>query len=123
MATLNEKSTRLTQSYSSPIRTPLLHKLPQQQTRLHLSKRPCSLHSELDPNTTSQILRNLQAKNLIERVQIQDQRSKSPILTNEGQALLKKAIPRITRIDTQFFNPINLKSTRALTALQKLAGY
>lgn len=79
-------------------------------------------HASLDPNTTSQILRSLQAKHLIERSRSEDDRSKHPILTPQGQALLKKALPAVEQADALFFASTNLNQWTALKALQTLAG-
>lgn len=74
----------------------------------------------LDPNTTSQILRGLQEKKLIERSSSLDQRSKSPSLTERGAQLLAKALPTVEGADHLFFKSRKLKKG-ALEVLQKLA--
>lgn len=75
----------------------------------------------LDPNTTSQILRSLQAKKLIKRKHSVDERSKSPELTDLGRDSLAKALPEVEKADAKFFAALNLKESGLLTALQALA--
>ncbi|MBS0635548.1 MAG: MarR family transcriptional regulator [Verrucomicrobia bacterium] len=75
----------------------------------------------LDPNTTSQILRSLHTKKLITR-KAQDGRSKSPILTAAGSALLTEAIPIVEKEDHAFFHTINPEKTPLLKALQTLSS-
>ncbi len=75
----------------------------------------------LDPNTTSQILRGLQAKGLIERSYNIDERSKYPILTAAGVESLSKAIPAVENADAVFFSSIDLQGTEILQTLQILA--
>ena len=76
----------------------------------------------LDPNTTSQILRSLQIKELIERPHAQDERSKHPSLTKTGKALLGVVLPAVEKADAHFFAAVNLHQQKALKALQILAG-
>lgn len=75
----------------------------------------------LDPNTTSQILRSLQAKGLIDRAYITDERSKNPTLTAAGAKSLAKAMPAVENADAAFFASINLKGSKILKTLQILA--
>jgi MarR family transcriptional regulator, organic hydroperoxide resistance regulator len=75
----------------------------------------------LDPNTTSQILRGLQAKGLIKRLHSTDERSKCPALTPEGAISLAKALPAVEKADEKFFSVVDLKKAGMLQALQKLA--
>lgn len=60
----------------------------------------------LDPNTTSQIIKGLEQKELIKRVQSTDGRVKNPILTPKGRTLLTKALPAVEEADAQFFKPL-----------------
>jgi DNA-binding MarR family transcriptional regulator len=78
-------------------------------------------HASLDPNTTSQVLRSLQAKMLIKRSLLEDERSKFPLLTAQGAELLAQALPVVQTKDAQFFQTVNLEKELAFTALQKLA--
>ena len=62
----------------------------------------------LDPNTTSQIIRGLEAKQFIKRKQSVDERSKNPRVTILGSEQLSKALPEVERADADFF--IKLKT-------------
>jgi len=57
----------------------------------------------LDSNTTSQIFRGLEKKDMIERTQSVDERSKNPILTLLGSKTLAKAMPAVEKSDNAFF--------------------
>jgi DNA-binding MarR family transcriptional regulator len=59
--------------------------------------------SGLDPNTTSQVLRSLEAKKYITRMRSVDERSKNPMLTDHGSEVLSKALPAVEQADTEFF--------------------
>ncbi len=75
----------------------------------------------LDPNTTSQILRGLEAKKLIKRVRSLDERSKSPSLTKVGSEKLALALPAVERADTKFFDTLKTKESNELIKIfQKL---
>jgi DNA-binding MarR family transcriptional regulator len=91
------------------------------RTKENASQAAIARQAGLDPNTTSQILRSLQTKKLIERVRSADERSKDPRLTPLGARTLSKALPAVEEADAQFFASLNLKKTNILTALQQLA--
>lgn len=75
----------------------------------------------LDPNTTSQILKGLEQKTLIERIQSTDARAKHPRLTSKGRAILTNALPAVENQDAQFFNTFTKKELQQLMQLfQKL---
>lgn len=77
--------------------------------------------SGLDPNTTSQILRGLEAKKLIKRTLSLNERSKSPILTALGSEKLAKAMPAVEKADEAFFKVLNSKQKNDFVVLfQKL---
>jgi DNA-binding MarR family transcriptional regulator len=76
--------------------------------------------ASLDPNTTSQILRSLQAKGLIKRSHIIDERSKYPTLTKAGTESLSKALPAVESADAAFFATIDLQESKILKILQTL---
>ncbi len=82
-----------------------------------------SRQAGLDPNTTSQVLKGLQAKGLIERVQKTDQRSKHPSLTQKGRAILSKALPSVEEKDAQFFKVLNAKEPQFIKCLKNLIHY
>ncbi|MBM3893340.1 winged helix-turn-helix transcriptional regulator [Candidatus Dependentiae bacterium] len=75
----------------------------------------------IDPNTTSQILRGLEAKKLIKRVPSLDPRAKNPMLTAKGSELLIKALPAVEEADGQFFKELTEKESIAMLSIfQKL---
>ena len=75
----------------------------------------------LDPNTASQILKGLEQKTLIERIQSTDARAKHPKLTSKGQAILTNALPAVEKQDADFFNTLSKKELQQLIQLfQKL---
>lgn len=78
-----------------------------------------------DPNTTSQILRGLEAKKLIKRTQKQDERSKNPVLTPAGAKRLGDSMSKaVERLDDHFFKPLTKAEARQLIKLfQKLFYY
>ena len=74
----------------------------------------------LDPNTTSQIVRLLEAKKYIKRVR-PDERSKNPMLTELGAKTLKVALPAVEKVDTSFFTSLEPQELDVLVPLfQKL---
>jgi len=72
----------------------------------------------LDPNTTSQILRGLEAKKYIERVR-PDERSKHPILTSLGSDIFKSALPAVEKADALFFASLESRELDKLVMLFK----
>lgn len=71
----------------------------------------------LDPNTTSQILKGLEAKKFIKRVVSLDARSKHPVLTTRGSNILVEALPAVETADRQFFNVLTKSEIELLTKL------
>ena len=75
----------------------------------------------LDPNTTSQILRGLEAKKFIMRAHLLNERSKSPTLTTVGSETLKLALPAVEKADAHFFAKLTNNETDIIVQLfQKL---
>lgn len=70
----------------------------------------------LDPSTTSQIVRGLEAKKFIKRKHSVDERSKNPVITELGSAALAKAMPAVEQADVQFFKKIN--ESQVITLVQ-----
>lgn len=68
----------------------------------------------LDPNTTSQILRGLEAKKLIKRIRSLNERSKSPMLTALGFEKLTKALPAVEKTDKIFFDLLSDRESKEL---------
>jgi len=64
-----------------------------------------SNHTKIDPMTTSSVLRKLQLKGLIERIEhTVDTRAKEVVLTDRGVATAKEAIKVVEQFDHQFFS-------------------
>jgi MarR family transcriptional regulator, organic hydroperoxide resistance regulator len=75
----------------------------------------------LDPNTISQILRGLEIKRLIKRVQSSDVRAKNPLLTTQGSEVLARALPAVESADVQFFKTLTHQEAKdMLSIFQKL---
>jgi DNA-binding MarR family transcriptional regulator len=75
----------------------------------------------LDPNTASQVLKGLEKKKLIERIQATDARAKHPKLTSKGQAILTCALPAVEKQDAEFFKILTKNGLQQLIQIfQKL---
>lgn len=75
----------------------------------------------LDPNTNSQIIKGLEQKELIQRVQSSDGRAKNVSLTPAGSNILNQALPAVEKADSHFFNLLSTKELSLLTqTFQKL---
>lgn len=69
-----------------------------------------SSHSQMDPMTTSAIIKILQRKNLIAREEHHtDTRAKKVALTAEGVRTTKQAVKIIEKFDNRFFKPLDKK--------------
>lgn len=80
-------------------------------------------HCGTDVTMTSQVLRALERKGHIERLQRQgDGRSKLPRLTESGAALIEKAIPLVEAVDREFFDALGPETSRFAEILQKLVS-
>jgi DNA-binding MarR family transcriptional regulator len=78
--------------------------------------------TSLDPNTTSQILRGLEQKNLIKRTRSVNERNKNPQLTKIGSTVLEKALPAVEQADHNFFAMLTDKElTQFIQLFQKLS--
>lgn len=74
-----------------------------------VSQQDLAKHCRIDKMMTSKILRTLQKKGMLSRKKNKmDTRSKSMILSEEGQELLKKAFKMIDQIDGDFLMPLGL---------------
>ena len=58
----------------------------------------------LDPNTTSQIIKGLEQKELIKRDKSSDGRAKNVFLTSYGTTTLGRAVPAVEKTDGNFFS-------------------
>ncbi len=77
----------------------------------------------LDPNTTSQVLRGLEAKSFIQRTRSLNERSKNPVLTSLGSKVLHKALPAVENADAKFFELLGSKNRDDLVKMfQKLTS-
>lgn len=77
--------------------------------------------ASLDPNTTSQIIRGLEAKQFIKRTQSVDERSKNPIVTVLGSEQLSKALPAVEKADSDFFAKLETtEASHVVKLFQKL---
>ncbi|MBX7067435.1 MAG: MarR family transcriptional regulator [Parachlamydiales bacterium] len=69
----------------------------------------------LDPNTTSQVIRGLEQKQLVKREP--SGRVKNVYLTPAGSNILKKALPAVEKADSQFFSLLTGKELDSLVAI------
>ena len=77
--------------------------------------------SGIDPMTTSQVLRALEAASLIERVDHpKDPRAKSILVTRAGRDLARKAIVVVEETDAAFFEPLASDTARLIEMFQAL---
>jgi DNA-binding MarR family transcriptional regulator len=66
-----------------------------------------SLHSKIDPMTTSTIIRTLERKELVRREEhATDTRAKIVVLTSYGSKMTKQAVKIIEKFDAQFFEAL-----------------
>jgi DNA-binding MarR family transcriptional regulator len=77
-------------------------------------------HVRLDPNTMSQILRGLEKRGLIERRKGRDTRAKNPRLTDDGEALVRDAVPLVEEVDGRFFKPMRGGQSMMAASLSRL---
>ncbi len=85
------------------------------------SQAELSRHCKTDINMTSQVLRALEKKGLIERQRHPgNDRSKFPVLTQAGSQLIEKAIPLVESIDDKFFSRSDRK--KCLEVFKGLTG-
>ena len=77
--------------------------------------------SGIDPMTTSQVLRALEAASLIQRVDHPtDPRAKSIMVTQVGRDLARKAIVVVEETDAAFFEPLASDAARLVEMFQAL---
>jgi len=61
--------------------------------------------------TTSQVLRTLQTKKLLQRQEHHtDTRAKTVALTEEGKKIIKQAVKTVEKFDNDFFKPLSDKT-------------
>src|SRR5258708_29539695 len=77
--------------------------------------------SGIDPMTTSQVLRALEAAALIERVDHPtDPRAKSIMVTRAGRDLARKAVVVVEETDAAFFEPLAADTARLVRMFKAL---
>lgn len=70
-----------------------------------------SAHANIDPMTTSTVLRTLQTKGLILRQEHPtDTRAKTIHLTTEGKSIVKKSVKTVEQFDATFFAPLGAEA-------------
>ncbi|GAB5412091.1 MAG: MarR family transcriptional regulator [Chlamydiales bacterium] len=75
-----------------------------------------------DINMTSSVLRTLEKKGLIERIQLEGNlRSKFPLLTKGGEKIIMLAIPLVEEIDRKFFSKIGKKQNTFISFMRSLS--
>ena len=80
-------------------------------------------HCKTDITMTSQILRSLETKGYIERIQRKgNERSKFPRLTRTGTHLIEQALPLVEAVDQDFFKGLGQDTKNCVEILQKLIG-
>ena len=82
----------------------LLASLGMDDARKGLSQAEISSRSGVDPMTTSQVIRNLEARDLVVRsASDEDKRAQRVVLSAAGRSLLRKAQPKVEKADAEFF--------------------
>ena len=75
-------------------------------------------HTKIDPMTISQVFKVLEKKNYIVRTTSStDIRAKSVTLTEEGEALMQKAVLTIAATDAKFFKVLGAENTEIFNKL------
>lgn len=83
-----------------------------------------SNHTQIDPMTTSTILRTLQTRGLISRQEHEtDTRAKTVELTELGLNNIKQAIKTVEQFDKQFFNSLDKQTADFNSKLTILLDY
>ena len=101
----------------------LLSALAETDARRGLSQAEVSDRSGVDPMTTSQVLRSLQNRKLVDRESsIDDKRAFRVTVTTEGRALVKRALPKVERTDAEFFARAGRAASAFTAALADLSG-
>jgi MarR family transcriptional regulator, organic hydroperoxide resistance regulator len=101
----------------------LLATLAADDARKGLSQAEVSGRSGVDPMTTSQVIRNLEARELVARAaSAEDKRAQRVTLTTAGRALVRKALPKVEKADADFFAVAGKNQGAITSALASLAG-
>lgn len=79
-------------------------------------------HCNTDITMTSQVLRGLEKKGLIERIKREgNERSKHPRLTKTGSQLVAEAVPLVEAVDRKFFKKLGREMSQCMQILQTLS--
>lgn len=82
-----------------------------------------SRHAGADIMMTSQVLRTLETKGLVERHrEPSDPRAFSLSLTEEGRSITKKAVKIVENVDTDFFQKVLKNKAVLMNLLKELTG-
>jgi DNA-binding MarR family transcriptional regulator len=91
------------------------------KNNVDISQVELATFTQCDVAMTSQVLRTLEKKKLVERYQKSgDERAKYPRLTDKGLKILKAAIKEVEALDHNFFNNLEIEYELFLVSLQKL---
>jgi DNA-binding MarR family transcriptional regulator len=91
------------------------------QTNQPVTQVRLATYAHLDIMMTSQVLRTLEKKGLLERASHPtDMRAKSIHLTETGQSLLARALPLVEETDKQFFDTLGDNRPRWVDLLKSL---
>ncbi len=87
-----------------------------------------SVHTKIDPMTTSTVLRTLQTKGFLQRQEhLTDTRAKTIELTNNGIKIIKQAVKAVETFDKTFFeilgNKTQLFNKQLLNILRAVIHY
>ena len=101
----------------------LLATLSGDDARKGLSQAEISNRSGVDPMTTSQVIRNLEGRDLVSRAaSAEDKRAQRVTLTTGGRALVRKAQPKVDKTDNDFFAAAGKNQAAITAALAALVG-
>jgi len=88
-----------------------------------LTQRELAAHARTDPMMTSQVLRALEDKQLLERrPHPTDRRARALVVTAAGSALANRAIGAVEEVDRRFFGPLGDDRVRLTGLLTRLLG-
>lgn len=101
----------------------LLASLGMDDARKGLSQAEISNRSGVDPMTTSQVVRNLEARDLVARTASEDdKRAQRVTLTAGGRSLLRKALPKVEKADAEFFAAAGKNAPAIAAGLAAILG-
>lgn len=88
----------------------------QSLTQIQLAER-----AQTDPTMTSQVLRKLEAKNLVKRTSsTEDKRAVRLEATSKGIEVVKRAMVAVEAVDAEFFGVLQRDAPKFFTMMQKL---